>query len=63
MFQDEAVFRRVNKPKYCWCIKGVRPHVPCYHIREFRYTYGAVEPVAGEAFFLIMPYCNTDCME
>lgn len=25
--------------------------------------YGAVEPVTGDSFFLIMPYCNTDCME
>ena len=24
--------------------------------------YGAVEPLTGEHFFLIMPYCNTDCM-
>ena len=33
MFQDEAGFGRINKPKYCWCIKGFRPHVPCHHIR------------------------------
>jgi putative transposase len=62
MFQDEAGFGRINKPKYCWCMKGVRPTVPCHHIREFRYAYGAVEPQTGESFFLIMPYCNTDCM-
>ena len=62
MFQDEAGFGRINKPKYCWCMKGVRPTVPCHHIREFRYTYGAVEPKNGESFFLILPYCNTDCM-
>ena len=62
MFQDEAGFGRINKPKYCWCKKGMRPSVPCHHIREYRYTYGAVEPRTGEAFFLIMPYCNTDCM-
>lgn len=62
MFQDEAGFGRINKPKYCWCEKGVRPTVPCHHIREYRYAYGAVEPLTGESFFLIMPYCNTDCM-
>ena len=22
MFQDEAGFGRINKPKYCWCRKG-----------------------------------------
>ena len=62
MFQDEASFGRINKPKYCWCIKGVRPSVPCHHIREYRYAYGAVEPSTGESCFCIMPYCNTDCM-
>ena len=62
MFQDEAGFGRINKPKYCWCSKGARPTVPCHHIREYRYAYGAVEPMTGESFFLIMPYCNTECM-
>ena len=62
VFQDEAGFGRINKPKYCWCPKGVRPSVPCHHIREYRYAYGAVEPLTGESFFLILPYCNTVCM-
>ena len=62
MFQDEAGFGRINKPKYCWCTKGVRPSVACHHIREYRYVYGAVEPLTGENFFLILPYCNTDNM-
>jgi len=62
MFEDEAGFGRINKPKHCWCPKGVRPTVPCHHIREYRYVYGAVEPKTGESCFLIMPYGNTDCM-
>lgn len=62
MFQDEAGFGRINKPKYCWCEKGERPCVPCHHIREYVYAYGAVEPLTGDSFFLIMPYCNTACM-
>lgn len=62
MFEDEAGFGRINKPKYCWCFPGLRPVVPCHHIREYRYTYGAVEPLTGESFFLIFPYCNTICM-
>jgi len=62
MFDDEAGFGRINKPKYCWCYPGLRPVVPCHHIREYRYAYGAVEPLTGESFFLVMPYCNTDCM-
>jgi len=62
MFQDEAGFGRINKPKYCWCYPGLRPSVPCHHIREYNYAYGAVEPLRGDALFLILPYCNTDCM-
>ena len=62
MFQDEAGFGRISKPKYCWCFKGLRPTIPCHHIREYRYAYGAVEPQTGESFFLVLPYCNTDCM-
>ena len=56
MFQDEAGFGRINKPKYCWAEKGVRPSVPCHHIREYRYAYGTVEPNTGDSFFLILPY-------
>ena len=62
MFQDEARFGRINKPKRCWCKKGIRPSVPCHHIREYRYAYGAVEPVSGEHFFLVLPNCDTTCM-
>lgn len=62
MFQDEAGFGRINKPKYCWCIKGYRPSVPCHHIREYIYAYGAVDPMDGDGFFLVLPYCNTTCM-
>ena len=62
MFQDEAGFGRINKPKYCWCPKGNRPSVPCHHIREYRYAYGTVEPISGDSFFLVMPQCNTVCM-
>ena len=62
MFEDEAGFGRINKPKYCWCFPGLRPVVPCHHIREYRYAYGAVEPLTGENFFLVLPYSNTNCM-
>ena len=62
LFQDEAGFGRINKPKYCWCKKGMRPSVPCHHIREYRYAYGAVEAKTGEGFFLVLPYCDTTCM-
>ena len=47
--------------KRCWCPKGQRPSVPCHHIREYRYAFGAVEPLSGESFFLTMPNCDTEC--
>jgi len=62
MFEDEAGFGRINNPKYCWCPKGKRPSVPCHHIREYRYAFGAVDPMDGKDFFLVMPQCNTQCM-
>ncbi len=62
MFQDEAGFGRINKPRFCWCAKGIRPVVPCHYIREYRYAYGAVEPVTGESFFLVMPRSDTISM-
>ena len=63
MFEDEAGFGRINKPKYCWCEKGMRPSVPCHHIREYRYAFGAVEPQTGESFFLVLSNCDTTCTE
>ena len=48
--------------KYCCREKGIRPSVPYHNIQEYRYAYGAVEPLTGEGCFLIQPYCNTACM-
>ena len=54
MFQDEAGFGRINTPKYCWT-GGDRPTVPCHHIREYRYVFGAVDPCSGDDCFLVAP--------
>jgi transposase, ISSpnII len=62
LFEDEASFGRINKPKCCWCNNKFRPCVPSHHIREYRYAFGAVEPLTGERFFLVMPNCNTNNM-
>ena len=62
MFQDEAGFGRINKPKRCWCQKPIHPSVPCRYIREYRYTYGAISPIDGELFTQVMPYAITDYM-
>ncbi len=34
--QTAKRFGWINKLKYCWCQKGIRPSVPCHHIREYR---------------------------
>lgn len=62
MFEDEAGFGRINTPKRCWCNKSIRPRVPCHHIREYRYAFGAVDPMSGDHSFLVKPSCNTECM-
>jgi putative transposase len=62
MFEDEAGFGRINEPKYCWCRKGTRPSVPSHRIREYRYAYGAAEPLTGDSLFLVLPYSDTACM-
>ena len=59
MFQDEAGFGRINKPKYCWCEKGIRPSVPCLHLgsgillpfAEFQSFAWALPPLRGTLFF------------
>lgn len=62
MFEDEAGFGRINKPKRCLCPQGVRPVVPCLHVRQYRYAFGAVEPKRGRSHFLVLPRCDTKCM-
>ena len=63
MLQDEAGFGRISMPKYCWHYPGLRPVVPSHHIREYRCAYGAVEPLTGDSFFLVLPYTNTIYMD
>ena len=62
MFQDEAGFGRINTPKRCWCGDNIRPTVPCHRIREYTYAYGAISPLDGAIVSLILPKCNTQCM-
>lgn len=62
MFQDEAGFGRISKPKSCWTPLKERPNVNSQHIRQYRYAYGAVGPQEGDRFFLVLPYSSTDCM-
>ena len=62
MYQDEAGFGRISDPAACWCPKGIRPEVKVQRVREYVYTYGAVSPLDGRSFFLILPQCNTEMM-
>ena len=61
MFEDEAGFGRISSPADCWAPCGIRPVVFRQHIREYVYAYGAVDPVDGENFFLVLPNSNTEC--
>jgi len=62
MYIDEAGFGRISDMVKCWAPQGVRPIVYRHHIREYEYAYGAVDSVNGDKFFLILPNCNTACM-
>jgi hypothetical protein len=48
MFQDEARFGRMAKPKKCWAPKPCRPVMLNGYEREFIYAYGAVSPREGD---------------
>jgi len=58
-FMDEAGFGRISEPSYCWCPGGVRPVVPCHRVREYVYAFGAVDPIDGDGFYIIVPKCST----
>ena len=62
MFQDEAGFGRINRPRRCWCPKGCRPAVPCQHIREYTHAYVAASPLDGKMVSLVLPRTTAVCM-
>ena len=62
MFQDEAIFARIGRLYKCWAWGGHRPIVRKQKIREYRYLYGAVEPLTGESCFRIISHMDTVCM-
>jgi transposase len=63
MFQDEARFGRINKPRKCWAPKGVRPIVKSQIIRQYTYSYGAFSPKDGDCTLLILPSMTNKAME
>jgi transposase len=63
MFQDEAIFGRIGKMHKCWIWdNGNRPIIKSQKIREYRYLYGATDPLTGESCFRIISHVDTVCM-
>ena len=62
MFQDEAIFGRIGKPYKCWSLFGRRPIVYQHKVRQYRYLYGAIDPLSGESCFRITTHCDTEFM-
>ena len=60
MFIDESLFGRITNVRSCWCPLGVRPVVSSLKIREYLYTYGAVDPINGASAFIVAGGCNTE---
>ncbi len=59
MFQDEARFGRMVRPKRCWAPAPLRPVMGNGYEREFVYVYGAVSPLAGELDWRVGREMNT----
>jgi transposase len=55
MFQDEGRFGRISTPSSCWAAKGARPVVHKQIVREYTYSYAAVDPKEGEVDSWILP--------
>ena len=62
IFQDEARFGRMAKPRRCWAPKPCRPVMLNGYEREFVYVYGAVSPREGDLDWKICPQMNTERM-
>ena len=62
MFQDEARFGRINKPRRCWSPPSHRPQVVQQWVREYTYVYAAVSPLDGVSDFLILPLMTIPVM-
>lgn len=59
MFQDEARFGRMVRPRRCWAPQPLRPMMCNGYEREFVYVYGAVSPLQGEFDWKICKEMNT----
>ncbi len=62
MFEDEAGFGRISNPAACWAPPKNRPIVPSQRIRQYKTVYGAVSPLDGDSFFLVLEKSNSENM-
>jgi hypothetical protein len=62
MFQDEARFGRMSRPRRCRAPAGTRPVMCNGFEREFTCVYGAVSPVEGTLDYRLCAKMNTEEM-
>lgn len=58
MFQDEARFGRMVRPRRSWAPAPMRPVIANGYEREFVYVYGAVSPLQGELDWMLCREMN-----
>jgi hypothetical protein len=62
MFQDEARFGRMVRPRRCWAPGPLRPVISNGYERQFVYVYGAVSPLQGQLDWRLCREMNTTRM-
>ena len=58
MFQDEARFGRLARPRRCWAPLPWRPVMLNGYERQFVYVYGAVSPLEGDLDWMLCGEMN-----
>lgn len=61
--QDESRFGLLPVIRRRITLKGIKPIQAIQHAFENYYLYGAVEPSGGDAFFLEMPFLDSQCFQ
>ena len=59
MFQDEARFGGMVRPRRCWAPAPLRPVINNGYERQFIYVYGAVSPLEGQLDWRLCREMNT----
>ena len=59
MFQDEARFGRMARPRRCWAPLPWRPVMLNGYERQFVYVYGTVSPLQGDLDWMLCGGMNT----